>query len=29
LNSTPLADYLEQLRAMLQDIHQQLSIGER
>lgn len=29
LSSTPLADYLEQLRAMLQDIRQQLSSGER
>jgi hypothetical protein len=28
LDSTPLADYLEQLRAMLQDIRQQLSFGE-
>ena len=29
LDSTPLAAYLEQLRAMLQEIRQQLSLGKR
>jgi len=29
LDSTPLADYLEQLRVMLQDIRQQLSFGQQ